>query len=894
MHMVQRQCSFTHTFLITLLAILLSPYLSAQVIRLSSDPMQRILPDDVQLQAAARCGNITLVVWGSTVTGDAGEPVNALYMQLVRDTTPLEKPMVLTSGSAHPFGMLTVRNMGSRFLVCWNDRRSDSGVYYRIVDTIGTSSPERMLTATWMQGIGIVPIRADANAMLLWSDSAGTTSCVVDSLGMILEAPHRYSTWNIYGYLYPNGYPGYTVLDIGRAGPFVFGPNGREYRLATSSYAKFYIPYFLANDGTVATIINDMIREYRSVFDSVPYRTVIATVPEELVKRSELVFRDSSGALYITANDACTPNYIFNETEFNLYVHSIRETSPGIFGKAQPFYSLMFFFTARGCCQPKLVCDRMQLKRGIGNSYRATVYLTGRVNCTCQGSGEFPYQDTIEYSIVSKAKGPVMDTQPSTYQTQVITSDLPVRRLFSKSGSIVDLAINEYHIILTAPAARSGVNVPETAPAMMTIGGTVVVGWMSWGLDSTVALGRWRNGADIPVQPLPPLPMNAADNPSPSRQTYALECSNNTATLSALSPRADSAKHTWQQYTFWSPTIDGWKESISVVETNPALALQRISSARVPHGSHTMVTVGSKRADGGYPRIHRAIIDSTGTLINIIHSSPVPAGYTVFLPTSDDEYLTIDSHGINHFNRDSLVSYAGAGYPNYYPPVYIGLPGTEFLMAYFEKNRLRLARFSSLNDTLNSYQSNLIYPTSTAIVALENPLDSGIVVLYTDRSGVRLSAFDRFLNPLQEDVLVSGDHTSVAHPVASFNGDSIYIAWEDNQTGSPDIYGRVMYLRTKSPASAVEAPDGRAEESGIVSIAPNPASSSITVTLSPRHEEQATVELLDVCGRVRLRRSISAEDRTVVLNTSALPSGIYLARLRSQVAVRTWAVRIVK
>src|SRR5438128_15612 len=124
-------------FIIYLIA---APLLAQQHddVRLSTEPLQMILPADAQIQSAARIGELTLVVWGTTRLEPDSSVVNMLVMQLLRDTTLVGPQRVLTSNAARPSGFVQVMAVRDRFLVVWNDRRGgDSAAYVQRVDSSG-------------------------------------------------------------------------------------------------------------------------------------------------------------------------------------------------------------------------------------------------------------------------------------------------------------------------------------------------------------------------------------------------------------------------------------------------------------------------------------------------------------------------------------------------------------------------------------------------------------------------------------------------------------------------------------------------------------------------------------------------------------------------------------
>ena len=92
-------------------------------IRLSSDVLQMNLPDNAKVQSAARIGELTLVVWGSSRKVTKDSVANLLYWQMIRGTTPIGEPLALTDDQSNPFEYVQIISLSTRFLVFWNDTR---------------------------------------------------------------------------------------------------------------------------------------------------------------------------------------------------------------------------------------------------------------------------------------------------------------------------------------------------------------------------------------------------------------------------------------------------------------------------------------------------------------------------------------------------------------------------------------------------------------------------------------------------------------------------------------------------------------------------------------------------------------------------------------------------
>ncbi|MEO5931834.1 MAG: hypothetical protein ABIR47_18010 [Candidatus Kapaibacterium sp.] len=258
-------------------------------IRLSTDPLQASIPDDMKIQAAGAINSLRLVVWGSTRLTAGNAVTGVLYMQMLRDTTPLGSPLILTSADARPFGYVRVMALTDRFMVCWNDRRGVA--YERIVDTAGEVGDEKAFWGELLMG-DIFSIPTTEGYTLLWNNSRDSSiySRRIDHRGEFLGDAGIYSSGHLGAYHYPTKLPGLAILDRGNLPPILLDGNGRNIPLGAAA-AKLTLPYYLDDDGSVVTIKNDTFREYVTILDSVPRRTLRVQLENGAINPTELVWR---------------------------------------------------------------------------------------------------------------------------------------------------------------------------------------------------------------------------------------------------------------------------------------------------------------------------------------------------------------------------------------------------------------------------------------------------------------------------------------------------------------------------------------------------------------------------------------------------------------------------
>lgn len=220
------------------------------------------LLNESMIQGAARIDSTVLVVWGSTVLeGDSAVPV--LVMQRVRSGLTLDQPRVLSAPSARPGDWVQVVPVAGRFLVVWNDRRSNApGIYTRTVDVDGSVGAERHTRTPSLS--------------------------TIDSLGwdvrMLPQLPGR-------------------ALVLWEGAPLVVDVvSGLVDELDTVVADRFASPFHLSDDGELALYTQDTFRVYTSFRDSLP-RDVIArplrSGTDPLPFGALLITRDTVGRYFL-------------------------------------------------------------------------------------------------------------------------------------------------------------------------------------------------------------------------------------------------------------------------------------------------------------------------------------------------------------------------------------------------------------------------------------------------------------------------------------------------------------------------------------------------------------------------------------------------------------------
>jgi hypothetical protein len=159
-------------------------------------------------------------------------------------------------------------------------------------------------------------------------------------------------------------------------------------------------------------------------------------------------------------------------------------------------------------------------------------------------------------------------------------------------------------------------------------------------------------------------------------------------------------------------------------------------------------------------------------------------------------------------------------------------------------------------------------------MAVQNPSDSSLTIVYGDSSGVHATYLDKRLKVLGANINVSATRQPIGNPAAVWRNDTLFAVWQDNRNGNADIYGnwikRVAMLSTV-PATPQTAPE--------FTLQPNPARDRVRVTLPS--SQGAELEVVDMLGKVVQTTTVSEGRSAVDVHLDGLSAGVYLVRYRS-------------
>lgn len=783
-------------FLLSLLS-LAGGSVSAQTedILLSSEPTEPIFTADGQIQSSGRIGAHRLAVWGtSEVRGT--ETVNALRMQMLQNAELLGPQKSLCSEEARPYGFVQVVPLDRNFLVVWNDRRSGgAGTYARVVGLNGEGTGEAKIWDGAVDSAGIAVVEAGADLLLCWSDAGGRDGIYasrVDRNGSRVGTVMLLSQGRLAGVQRPLFPIGITVLDRKNGAPVVVDAGGQIITLGGAG-EKLLLPYYIDEEGRVTTIQDGVVRQYRGMLESAPFRTVTVSVPAEAIKGSVFAIVDSLGRIQILYGmGGGSIQGPMRGVPASL--RRMTEISPGVFSAPVTVNQYTIIWGDGHCDYVSAAPTGGTVERGPGNTYRMKLAFNTTHTIDCSGIKEtYTGSSTVQFPI--NGDGALLSgTFPATYG---LHPDGAIFRVPSLTASEVEVVIGAQRKRLTAPVHMETVSVPQQSPIIEISGNDLLVGWLSAGLDTVASLVRWNGGGSIAKLPS----LSVGMERELSQPYFEVQ---NTKTMFAQAGRGMLERtRTWRAYNsagvyqrydtaiYSIPTPGGWKTILqgSIGEVGTPL-----SWAVSPEKREFVVAFGLRPLGIQYYRVRVSAFDTAGREVSRIDSCPIGIIQRMtILPVGDGEFVMIDLYGTGRITATRFTPLSKEALPSsaYYLPMlggrylrsYIGDPITLDL---YDRNAAVLdhATVAPVSNPVNQY-------------IVQNPADSGIAILYTGEGGVKMVTLDKELNVVDSTQVISATRGKVGRVAAAFKGDSLYVVWEDFRNATTDIYGRVVRARTK-------------------------------------------------------------------------------------------------
>lgn len=863
-------------------------------VRLSGDYMQPVLPPDAQIQAADSIGDLTLVVWGSTVPQTGGTSRNVLLMQIVRGNLPLGTPEILTSPEAWPSGFVQVLAAGNQFVVLWNDRREGPlQAYLRRVGGDGALSAEQML-----DGDAIAPQGAAWGARaggydLLWNSSNGSIrGRRTDADGAFLEAARTIAAGSFARALSPAELPGTTLLDLGPAGWLVLSGNDSP-RSFTSP-----LPYHVGGDGGLLAIDGDRLNAFGSIADPQPLRSARFTVPDTALAGSLLVGRDPAGRPLVSYTVLRQRNigteYIF----LYLQPYAMVETAPGVFSAPEPAGAGAEVLFTTSCHTVSVAADSVQIERSCRNRYPVSFHL--RISTTAPDGCSPPsgtWQETISLVFADSLLFSPSQRYPyGNYDPCAPIPPVTVLRLASDSASMVAFARDSAAIRLPGPAAMQNRNLPEADPVLAQEGNTVLVGWRTTGNTPSATAGIWNPAGGGMSQPER---LTLGDINDRSIRTLGNSLRLATEDRSALGGsggggaileakthlRGEFPEYAaeWDDNSYYRLGGSGWQE-VDINRRHDAGNTSSMLSVKYnPDEKTTLLALQRTSTGTGYSWTQLILWDSLGGEIWRGDSVPWVEGLTPqYMPLRDSQSIVAYLGGMQHINGTELGEKGtgtGLRQGGYAP--FIKLYGEFLAQPYEIFLRGIMLEIIGTDFTIQAKSpplptlQTLPDPPFDMLALLQHPLDSGLIFLYGDSAGIHMDLFNRELVQQRSGVTVSATTGFAGELSALMHGDSLFVVWSDTRNGIADIYGRAIGLNGTSGVAAPGS-SGTAPHALRVAAAPNPAAGSVLFSWEATAAgPEATILITDMLGARVAQFTAPAGAGEVRWDCSLLPPGVY-------------------
>jgi hypothetical protein len=877
----------------------------ARDVRLSGEPLTMILPDDAKIQSAARLGDSTLAVWGTTALAPDSSVYNTLVLQLLHDTTLIGPQRILTSTTARPFGYVQVLATSGHYVVLWNDRRDgDTATYLQRVDASGNlMGSEELFSRPGISPFGVAQVALASGYQWYWN-AGGVPDNLIDSTKAIyirlLDEGGNFkgaAQGPLYGSvqqeLTPTGVPGMTILHRGTLPPLLVDPTGKVDSLHGEAARHFTLPYYLGNDGSIETLEGRMLRLYHTLMDTVAYKTLTVPIPNGINEGSQVISHDSSGHIAVLWASG-GPGQYWDPRGVPAWVNIYRTlaNSTDSFALPQLISRALIEWTIDEYDGATVEYTRSCVSRGCDNSFRVSVLFWVTKHFHMNGGPpdtSYSYYSVPWYEIVD---GKFSCSAPSWHSkvafpliaTCATDGGVPITRIYNKRASEILLTTFNGSVVLTLPAAIKEINVPQQIPGIAQRGNNMLVGWCTTGSDTSFELHSFSGGIDQPLLTLPPVLLHQLPAASDTVLTSVINAEfasrdnffavSSTQSWSEKSP--DSGKTVSRsQYSLMVPTVQGWKRAKTFDLNNLGGNYFQVKSYSREPISNNVIEVIERSSDNGVYALWTFAIDTNGNEIWRDDSVATTIGLDPVdgIPLGNHDYLLNIMGTVTRYRAATPVStFTLSAVENRYSqhPRLARLLGPYFIR-YFSSTGIYIDIMDTGGHQVAVQPHVGIPDGAVGYWIIQNPTDSGLALLFGGNRG-SVTLLDKHLNILAENIPLSSEGKDIRNPAGVYRNDTLFAVWEDYRNGLPDIYGTALAAKT---SLSVRQAQFQEAANRIESIVPNPAGDAATIRLTAA--AGARIEVIDSYGRTRMSMPASAQ---TVIDTRTLPSGAYRVVLR--------------
>jgi hypothetical protein len=842
-------------------------------IKLSPDePFTRAMPIDARIQAAGVIGETRLVAWGTGMMTPNGRLVPALVIQTSRNGAAVSPTRFAHGPKARPYRFVTVVTATASFLVVWSDRRHNApGVYARRFDTSGAAlgDEERIGNGT-IAPAGEMPFRTYGDPLrgqvLAWSDDGDSTAGMYAAS---INADGRFSS----GARFLGRHFNFTdrstpdpmlMLSVDQR-VFVIHDNGtidnREIPLAnvtggmgTMGFQSAASTSAIDTSLGLAALIGQSIFFFHTATDTSPFATVPCPIgygyPSFLVKLGEGRYRFFWANIDRIDDDYhCSLHYVDVDTlGWRNRVDTDSVTCARARAPGSPT-GTRYSYISRG---------QWNITRYCGNSFTAEIKFQRKYGSASYGD----FSDELTYSFGINSAGEVVNTDAARNGACLQKSPPIVLRLRSDSMSVVTVIYSADTLATPIPLGRAFQH--QLRPSVGYSDRDAVVTWINDG-DSKLIGGKSLATDSV---------WTIAESDT---ITYHPELSSTRSFATRLEEAYQPGGGYASYYHTYRGSTHGPIHLLQLIET-PRYGLCYLRGSCYDPNTG-LITVVLDRYYGEQLSQRIFAFDSACTFhYNDTTRRPLVLAGHAIIPLNNRALLVADSTSavrIDGNDSTGLISFTRNGVEL----TYRRMLGPRFLRTYYSdssRTRLIMEMYDLDGDLQTRRQLDFSAPRRDPYI-IQSPSDSTILLL-TAADGVHAAVFDRNLNPMIMDAIISATHGDVRHPAAAFDGDSLFVVWEDYRGEVGDIFGRKVNRKAAVGAPVETEPISQSD----LVLYPNPASRSTLLRLTGTAESPIDVTIFDIDGREARNVTIDPARRgEAMIDLGGLPSGVYIVRARS-------------
>lgn len=832
-------------------------------IRLSQEVSQTVFPNDVKIQSTSRIGNISLVVWGSARRAGEDSVSNALYWQLLRDTTKLGIPEELTGLEHQPFGFVQVIALEDRFLVLWHDRAGqDSNLLSRMITLDGKVNEVDVL----YKGIGSVHTVSLSGKMRMYIQvPEGEIRREVNGQGVEIFSELDSTDNPVVDIYWSTRKDSIGVLLRMTGPPEFFDVDGNSIALPKEVMDRFNYPYYLDSLLHLYVVQWPKVFIYDYLTDVDTVRTFEVRYPSPAWDSTTQYYRFVPGSVFITVD---VSNNIW--VTFGRVQYSIRRLDPEILhfitfeeyavretGLANRVYTRdVGYFNS--WLEPGIELSRIEIgvaavERFCNQSARKRYHVEAWTSGITHSHGR---RFTADIGLGWGRDGRFYH-RVSDAENQCRADSKGVHRIVDTDSSIVAMVIDDSTSIrLAVPLPRFLKNLSESQASIALQSDKLFVSWFQVGNHLLAEAWEWEEHK-----------LEKTDVLFLDGSTQLKTHSTGTSCVVSKRVNADSLGLYALQNGNWLPLSDGGNgKALSSVTIDPqdrevVVSVIRSAKSRPDWVSATLYSESWNQLN------YWDSLQFFGTFATVISLND-----SVLIGKPSKSQSLYRFHGTSL--KDSAVNVVGLhSVVPYYNHTFLSWSYN------LSDNTLQILRFNADGKIVGQGKVSddfaSIEPSLTQVILNPNDPGSGVVFLYLNNGVLKAAALDRDLN-YRETSIVNNTGMNINFADGVFRNDTLYVVWVDGRNEVADVYGNAV---VPNISLSVENQHRSVEPVSLISlVSPNPTGSTLKIQLKNGLVEETEVEIWDMKGVKHTSVKVDRGENEVMLSTDALPAGAYLVK----------------